>query len=143
MNRPIFRFIVPLIIVMTLWSCRVVRQGQSSYHSDSETGETYKTVYEYIHDSVYVDQWHYIEVKGDTVYKTDSIVTNKHIVHTLYDTLRVTDTLRILDIDTVFNTTEVVPERYKKGMRAAIVEGIMLALIAIGGALILVYRLKK
>jgi hypothetical protein len=43
--------------------------------------DTTQTVRE-LHDSIYIDRWHTIEVKGDTVYWRDSISLVKWLVRT-------------------------------------------------------------
>lgn len=137
------RLVYIVMLCLALCSCRVVREGQSSHHSDSETNTETAVKIERIIDSVYIDKWHTIYQKGDTVFKIDSILVDRWKSYTLHDTLMVADTVRIENVDTLFRVEEVVPERYKKGMKAAIVEGIIIALMIAAGGVYLYFRLRK
>ena len=91
--------------------------------------DTTQTVRE-LHDSIYIDRWHTIEVKGDTVYWRDSISLVKWLVRT--DTA-----YRFVEKPVVVSKTETVevekPLRWwQKTLMYAGVIGILGVLGAIG-----------
>lgn len=95
--------------VLSLFSCRTIKTAHNAVSRDTLIVKEY----EYRLDSVYIDRYHNVYVKGDTVFKTDSIVNN------VMRYVNTTDTLYRSEKDTVFDTIEkVVRERssYDKSM---------------------------
>jgi len=66
---------------------------------------------EFIHDSIYIDNWHTIYQKGDTIYRTDSIVHIEYKFVSRGDTLRIHDSIPV--IQEVPVVTNEVPKFYR------------------------------
>ena len=69
------------LIVLCALLCALSSCKQTEYIPIHDTTYTVREV----HDSSYVDRWHTIEVKGDTVFATDIRVESKYV--TRYDTV--------------------------------------------------------
>ena len=82
--KKILLILLPILLV----SCKTTER--ITYIHDTIDNSCIATVYKY--DSVYVDKWHTMYVKGDTVWRTDSIVRYKmQLVHdTLIDSMYIT-----------------------------------------------------
>lgn len=74
-------FFIVLLASALCCSCRTVRVVEQVPVEVHDTTYVAKT----IHDSTYIDRWHTVEVKGDTVFATDIRVESKYI--TRYDTV--------------------------------------------------------
>ena len=81
-SRKVTAFAMTLILCAFLSSCKVLKKTVEVPVYIHDTTYTAKEV----HDSTYVDRWHTIEVKGDTVYVRDShmSVTYRTITDTAY-----------------------------------------------------------
>jgi len=62
----------------------------------TSTRIVYQTIYQDRFDSVYIDRWHDVYIKGDTVFKTDSIINYRYKYLTNTDTLFKVDTCTII-----------------------------------------------
>ena len=60
------------VLVLLLYGCRGA--DRIVYVHDTIDNSVVYTNYKNVHDSVYVDRWHSVEVIGDTVYRIDSMV---------------------------------------------------------------------
>ena len=69
------------VCALLLCSCRTVRVIEQVPVEVHDTTYVAKTT----HDSTYIDRWHTVEVKGDTVFATDIRVESKYV--TRYDTV--------------------------------------------------------
>lgn len=74
-------FFIVLLASALCCSCRTVRVIEQVPVEVHDTTYVAKTT----HDSTYVDRWHTVEVKGDTVFATDIRVESKYV--TRYDTV--------------------------------------------------------
>lgn len=74
LRRTLFAVAIALLFV----GCKTVKQTVEVPVYIHDTTQTIKEV----HDSTFIDRWHTIEVKGDTVYWHDSIVFVKYHVKT-------------------------------------------------------------
>lgn len=81
-SRKVTAFAMTLFLCAFLSSCKVLKKTVEVPVYIHDTTYTAKEV----HDSTYVDRWHTIEVKGDTVYVRDShmSVTYRTITDTAY-----------------------------------------------------------
>lgn len=81
-SRKVTAFAMTLILCAFLSSCKVLKKTVEVPVYIHDTTYTAKEV----HDSTYVDRWHTVEVKGDTVYVRDShmSVTYRTITDTAY-----------------------------------------------------------
>ena len=84
-------FIRFLISIIILFLVICATSGCTSnkkiiYIHDTIDNSTTYTQYQYIKDSIYIDKWHTVYQKGDTIYKTDSIVKYKWYISN--DTIR-------------------------------------------------------
>lgn len=74
-------FFIVLLASALCCSCRTVRVIEQVPVEVHDTTYVAKTT----HDSTYIDRWHTVEVKGDTVFATDIRVESKYV--TRYDTV--------------------------------------------------------
>ncbi len=74
-------FFIVLLASVLCCSCRTVRV------IEQVPVEVHDTIRQkvFLHDSTYIDRWHTVEVKGDTVFATDIRVESKYV--TRYDTV--------------------------------------------------------
>lgn len=72
--RNFFQFLLILAILASFSSCRTVRV------IEQVPVEVHDTVYQKMvqHDSTFIDRWHTVEVKGDTVFLTNNQITVKY-----------------------------------------------------------------
>lgn len=73
------RFLLVALFAVTFVGCRSVRNvtvEKPVYLHDTITAVKVQ------HDSTYVDRWHTVEVKGDTVYVTERQITSKLVTAT-------------------------------------------------------------
>ena len=80
-SRKVTAFAMTLILCAFLSSCKVLKKTVEVPVYIHDTTYTAKEV----HDSTYIDRWHTVEVKGDTVFATDIRVESKYV--TRYDTV--------------------------------------------------------
>ena len=74
-------FFIVLLASALCCSCRTVRVIEQVPVEVHDTTYVAKTT----HDSTYIDRWHTVEVKGDTLFATDIRVESKYV--TRYDTV--------------------------------------------------------
>lgn len=91
-----------LFSLLFLCSCSIRRQVEQTQRSSTYDSVAVKVV-ERI-DSVFVDRWHTTTAKGDTIYKTDSVVLFQYKWRTNTDTIIVNKT------DTVYQERTVMKE---------------------------------
>jgi hypothetical protein len=93
---------IAVILIIAAVACNSCTRVPASvvlpnvHNTDSD-----KTRTEYVHDTAYVDRWHKEYIKGDTVYKHDSIDRwrNRYVyIHDSIDNSR---------IDTIYQTVQV------------------------------------
>lgn len=107
MKKSILIYII--CVASMLAGCRTIKEAHTEMSRDTLIVKTY----EYVLDSVYIDRYHNVYVKGDTVFKTDSIINN------VWKIVSNTDTIYKSKTDTVYDTTEtIVSQRsdYDKAM---------------------------
>ena len=128
-------FLLYFLLITTLLGCKTSAGVVAPvvHYRDSIQVQT-----EYIHDSIYHDRWHTIYIKGDTVYKTDSVVLFK------WKSIEVHDTLRISTTDTV----PVVVEKELTGnqrflIRSGISLWVILVLLFLAGIVIAAIKLRR
>ena len=80
-SRKVTAFAMTLFLCAFLSSCKVLKKTVEVPVYIHDTTYTAKEV----HDSTYIDRWHTVEVKGDTVFATDIRVESKYV--TRYDTV--------------------------------------------------------
>ena len=77
------KHLIPIVLLASALcsSCRTVRV------IEQVPVEVHDTISQkvFLHDSTYIDRWHTVEVKGDTVFATDIRVESKYV--TRYDTV--------------------------------------------------------
>lgn len=106
-------------------------------HSHTNTRDSVRIAYLERVDSVYIDRWHNVTTKGDTIVKTDSVTLYKYIRVYSVDTVVVnkTDTIRTVETRYI--------EKAKKTPLKDFCLYMFLALSAIIAALILWKRYTK
>lgn len=67
--------LLPLITFTSCRTLRVIEQVPVEVHDTAYVAKV-------MHDSTYIDRWHTVEVKGDTVFVTDQQITVKWRTHT-------------------------------------------------------------
>lgn len=72
-SRKVTAFAMTLILCAFLSSCKVLKKTVEMPVYIHDTTYTAKEV----HDSTYIDRWHTVEVKGDTVYVTEQQIVSK------------------------------------------------------------------
>lgn len=76
----LWRFLIITVCVILLSGCKSLKQTVEVPVYVHDTAYLAKEV----HDSIYIDRWHTIEVKGDTVFVTNEQITVK--LRTITDT---------------------------------------------------------
>lgn len=89
--KKLFYIFIPLLFI----SCSISKPLNKPITDTSTVKVVYQTVYQDRVDSVYIDKYHYIELKGDTVFKTDSVIQYKFKYLNNTDTLIKTDTITL------------------------------------------------
>src|SRR5574344_152594 len=84
MSKSIIVFLT-VFLAFTAISCRSTETLPASTHERDSVAFIVKK--EYLHDSVYIDRWHTISEKGDTVLQYDSIVEYKYLWRYRHDTV--------------------------------------------------------
>lgn len=97
--------ILLIIFAVLLTACTARRLSTQSDHASARDSIVTKIVERV--DSVYIDRWHTITAKGDTIYKTDSVVLFQYKWRTNTDTIIVNKT------DTVYQERTVTKELRK------------------------------
>lgn len=92
---------------------------------------------EYKHDSIYIDRWHTIKDKGDTIYLHDSI--ERHFYHTLQKH----DSIFISSTDTIVQTIEVEKKSGAFWKGSGIAFWVLLGVLVIGVAIGLIIKFAK
>ena len=82
------RILFLLLFIICLSGCKTTHEIPVIHDTTYIVNTEYKN--RYLHDSVYVDRYHEIFVKGDTVIIHDSVY--EHGTIQFYDTVKVTDT---------------------------------------------------
>ena len=72
-SRKVMAFAMTLVLCIFLSSCKALKKTVEVPVYIHDTTYTAKEV----HDSTYIDRWHTIEVKGDTVFVTNEQITVK------------------------------------------------------------------
>lgn len=122
-------------LMLSLASCSPKVVPGMSHNRDSVRVEKI-----YIVDSTYIDRWHTILQKGDTVYKHDSIV--KH----LWRYKEIHDTLTVVSVDTTIIREEI-EKPLSKGNKFLLHSGvalwILVAVLIIAGVVSIVLHVRK
>lgn len=84
-----------LLLVFVVVGCRVQRESIRATHDTITIKE-----YQLLHDSVFVDHYHNIYTKGDTVFKTDSIYRLMYKYEQIHDTLNISSTDTVTSVIT-------------------------------------------
>lgn len=73
-----FQFLLILAILASFSSCRTVRV------IEQVPVEVHDTISQkvFLHDSTYIDRWHTVEVKGDTIFVTNEVTKTKIVTKT-------------------------------------------------------------
>lgn len=130
------RLILTIAIAATLIGCSTSRYYSNTSHAEHDTIRVINVDLRI--DSVWRDRIHTVEVKGDTVYLTDSITVEKWKLRTLVDTMWKTNyTTRI---DSVYvETPSVIHERSKYDIFTSYGFWILLAINLIAFILVILY----
>ena len=72
-SRKVTAFAMTLILCAFLSSCKVLKKTVEVPVYIHDTTYTAKEV----HDSTYIDRWHTVEVKGDTIFVTNEVTKSK------------------------------------------------------------------
>lgn len=95
-----------LILMLFVTSCKTSKTIESVHDTLYINNKTID--YKYLHDSIYIDRWHNVYTKGDTIFMTDSVVKYKYVINN--DTLICTDT--IYKVRDNFNTEYITVNKY-------------------------------
>ena len=133
------RYII-VVFVLMLAGCRSIPAPVLTSDTTSTTIEQ-QTHHRYIRDSIYVDRWHYMVIKDDTVHKHDSTIERYYYYY------HTTDTVVDHDTTVIDNTTTVTVERelttWQKWLQALGYGALgTLASILIAGIFWLIIKLK-
>ena len=99
MSRKAFDHIIfaCLLLAAFLCSCKSAQQILPSTHD--HTGDS--THIEYKHDSVYIDRWHTVYQKGDTVIIRDSVFRDRWHYNNIHDSIYISNTDTIVQTVTI------------------------------------------
>lgn len=118
-----------------LQACKSVAPVVEVHYKDS-----IRTVYQYRHDTTYIDRWHSEKQVGDTIYKTDSIYVFEGAEVEVHDTITVNNT------DTITNV-EYREKELSKLQQAAMNSGYatwaFLALLVLTLIVVVIYKLAR
>ena len=125
MAHNFFRLTLVSALLASLTSCRTIRVVEQV------PVEVHDTISQkvFFHDSTYIDRWHTVEVKGDTVFLTNNQITVKYrtITDTTYKYIERPVTVTVEQIKEVKK-----PLRWwQKGLMWAGAIGILAALTAV------------
>lgn len=95
-----------LILMLFVTSCKTSKTIESVHDTLYINNKTID--YKYLHDSIYIDRWHNVYTKGDTIFMTDSVVKYKYVINN--DTFICTDT--IYKVRDNFNTEYITVNKY-------------------------------
>lgn len=120
-----FQFLLILAILASFSSCRTVRV------IEQVPVEVHDTISQkvFLHDSIYIDRWHTVEVKGDTIFVTNEMTKTKIVTKT--DTA-----YRYIERPVVVSKKETVEVKkplawWQKGLMWAGAIGILIVLAAV------------
>lgn len=119
------RFTAYGLLLLALAGCRTVRVvEQVPVHIHDTLSQKV-----FLHDSIYIDRWHTVEMKGDTIYVTDQVTKTKIVTKT--DTA-----YRYIERPVTVTRTEQVEVKkplawWQKGLMWAGALGILTALAAV------------
>ena len=136
------RMIIALMLIIAMFafmfsmaSCSPKVVPGMSHNRDSVRVEKI-----YIVDSTYIDRWHTILQKGDTIYKHDSIVKY------LWRYKEIRDTLTVVSVDTI-TIREGVEKPLSKGDKFLLHSGvalwILVAVLIVAGVVAIVLYIRK
>ena len=135
-NNPIFiRFLILLVSILVLFaflSCKTMTVAPTAH---SETHDSIRT--EYRQDSIYVDRWHSVYVKGDTVLIHDSIDRWRTRTDSVYKYVYVNT------CDTITQTIEVEKEGAAFWKGSGIAFWVLIGLMTIGITIGLIIKFAK
>lgn len=119
------RFFPILVILAGFSSCRTVRV------IEQVPVEVHDTISQkvFLHDSTYIDRWHTVEVKGDTIYITNEVTKTKIVT-------KIDTAYRYIERPVTVSKTETVEVKkplawWQKGLMWAGDIGILTALAAV------------
>ena len=122
-----------LILTLLLSSCRTQYVVMPSSH----TRDSLHVSSDHRYDSIYIDRWHTLILRGDTVFRTDSIYVEK-----LRD-IELHDTITVIQHDSIPYPVEVAIEVEKPVPRFYRISTIAFWLLTAGILLLLLWRIAK
>ena len=135
-NNNILQYLFILILfgcmILAMVGCRTIQPTVGTHNSSKDSIRT-----EYRYDSIYIDRWHTIWTKNDTVYIHDSIYRNRIKHDSIYIDKYVNTT------DTIYQTVEVEPDGAAFWKGSGIAFWILLGIMVIGITIGLIIKFAK